>query len=128
SSDALPATAPQAGDRFPWLRLKFAADRPVEDIFQRLGDMHFNLVLIGQPEIEDSLQDSGDLLCIHVIPADAVNNEELARRQIPQPSFYLIRPDGYIGLCGTRLQTDALTDYFVQHLHLLTPRTVGNAA
>src|SRR5215470_2575316 len=88
SSDALPATAPQAGDRFPWLRLKFAADRPVEDIFQRLGDMHFNLLLIGQPEIEDSLQDSGDLLCIHVIPADAVNNEELARRQIPQPSFY----------------------------------------
>src|SRR5215475_10583141 len=112
SSDALPATAPQAGDRFPWLRLKFAADRPVEDIFQRLGDMHFNLLLIGQPEIEDSLQDSGDLLCIHVIPADAVNNEELARRQIPQPSFYLIRPDGYVGLCGTRLQTDALTDYF----------------
>src|SRR5215475_11344146 len=30
------ADAPRAGDRFPWLRLKFSAQGPREDLFQRL--------------------------------------------------------------------------------------------
>src|SRR4030095_3158140 len=36
--------APHAGDRFPWLRLKFKAQGPREDLFLRLDDTRFNLL------------------------------------------------------------------------------------
>jgi 2-polyprenyl-6-methoxyphenol hydroxylase-like FAD-dependent oxidoreductase len=124
SLDGLQETAPQAGDRFPWLRLKLAANGPVEDLFQKLSDMHFNLILIGQPHFPESPPNIGDLLCVHVIPADAANDEELARVRIPQPSFYLVRPDGYIGLCGRRLKAGDVKDYFSQNLHYSTPGAV----
>src|ERR1700738_521657 len=45
----LPGGAPRAGDRFPWLRIKFSADGPVEDLFARLDDTRFTLIVIGQP-------------------------------------------------------------------------------
>ncbi len=118
SLDSLPDTAPQAGDRFPWLRLKFVANGAVEDLFQKLSDMHFNLILIGQPPLPEGAMDFGDLLRVHVIPRDPTNDEELARVQIPQPSFYLIRPDGYVGLCGTRLEAGGVRGYVSQSLHL----------
>src|SRR5262249_21653029 len=38
----VPESAPQAGDRFPWLRLKFRPEGPREDLFQRLDDTRFN--------------------------------------------------------------------------------------
>jgi 2-polyprenyl-6-methoxyphenol hydroxylase-like FAD-dependent oxidoreductase len=113
-------TAPQAGDRFPWLNLKFAANGPVEDLFQKLSDMHFNLILIGQPHPPEGALGFGDLLCIHTIASDPANDEELARVRIPQPSFYLVRPDGYIGLCGTRLEVGDVRGYFSQNLHFST--------
>ena len=45
--EGIPHNAPRAGDRFPWLQLKFQANGTVEDSFQKLDDMHFNLVVIG---------------------------------------------------------------------------------
>jgi hypothetical protein len=53
----------------------------------------------------------GDLLRIHVIPSDPANDLELARVQIPQSSFYLIRSDGHIGLCGNRLEAGSARAY-----------------
>src|SRR5262249_1701020 len=41
--------APHAGDRFPWLQLRFEAGGPLEDLFQKLDDTRFNLLVIGQP-------------------------------------------------------------------------------
>jgi hypothetical protein len=111
SLPGLPAGAPQAGDRFPWLKLKLRADGPVEDSFHAFQDTHFNLVIFGQPVAED-LPQLGDLLRTHVIPRDSHNDAALTRAQIPSPSFYLIRPDGYIGLCGTRVETAAISRYF----------------
>jgi 2-polyprenyl-6-methoxyphenol hydroxylase-like FAD-dependent oxidoreductase len=122
SLDRLPDTAPQAGDRFPWLRLKFAGNGPVEDLFQKLSDMHFNLILIAQAPSPEGVPDFGGLLRIHVIPSDPVNDEELARAQIHRPSFYLVRPDGYVGLCGTRFNADGLKAYVDQTLHLSISR------
>jgi 2-polyprenyl-6-methoxyphenol hydroxylase-like FAD-dependent oxidoreductase len=118
SLGGLPDTAPQAGDRFPWLRLKFAANGPVEDLFQKLNDTHFNLVQIGQPLRHQSALDLSELLRIHMVPSDPVNDKELARVQIPRPSFYLIRPDGYVGLCGTRLEAGGVRRYFSENVHL----------
>ncbi len=106
----LPDAAPSAGDRFPWLRLKFAADRPAEDLFAKLDDTRFNLILFGQVPPEIPAEQSG-LMLIHQVPEDAVNDRELNRAKIPKPSFYLLRPDGHVGLAGTRLDSTALTQY-----------------
>src|SRR5213083_1642988 len=38
----LPEAAPRAGDRFPWLRLKFRPNGPTEDLFGKLDDTRFN--------------------------------------------------------------------------------------
>jgi hypothetical protein len=42
----------------------------------------------------------------------------LARAQIPRPSFYLLRPDGHVGLCGARLDAAELQRYLSERLHL----------
>jgi hypothetical protein len=59
----------------------------------------------------------GDLCRIHVVPADPVNDAELARAQISQPSFYLLRPDGHVGLCGARLENAEIKRYLSERLH-----------
>jgi 2-polyprenyl-6-methoxyphenol hydroxylase-like FAD-dependent oxidoreductase len=113
----LPEGAPRAGDRFPWLRLKCQASGPVEDLFQKLDDTQFNLIVTGQPA-PDAAPGLDDLVRIHALPADPVNDVELARAQIPQPSFYLVRPDGHVGLCGGRLEAAAVERYVAERLHL----------
>ena len=128
SLGGLPESAPQSGDRFPWLQLKFAANGPVEDLFQKIGDTHFNLILIGQPPLAEDGIGLGDLLRTHVIPSNPANDAELARAQVPKPSFYLIRPDGYIGLCGRRFAADYTRGYASQSLHLSATMRASGAA
>jgi len=118
SLEGLPESAPGAGDRFPWLRLKFRTDGSVEDLFQKLDDTHFNLIVLGQPAPSEGALDLGGLLRVHLIPADPINDAELARAQIPKPSFYLLRPDGHVGLCGTRIDAAAVKQYVSANLHL----------
>jgi hypothetical protein len=117
---------PQAGDRFPWLRLRFRADGPLDDLFEQLDDTRLNLVVIGQPAQADAMPGFGDLLRIHRLPADPVNYAELARARIPQPSFYLLRPDGHVGLCGARLDAAAIARYLSGRLGLATGRTLSD--
>ena len=118
SLEGLPGNAPRGGDRFPWMHLKLRTNGPVEDLFQKLDDTQLNLIVIGQPSRPEDLPGLGDLLCIHVIPADPVNDVELARAQIPQPSFFLVRPDGHVGLCGVRLELSAINRYLSERLRL----------
>jgi len=117
SLQLLPKTAPQAGDRFPWLNLKFAENGPVEDSFNKLDDMHFHLMVFGQ-SFTESLPISDELLKVHVVSVDAQNNAELARAQIPKPSFYLLRQDGYVGLCGAKLSVRGVADYMESRLYM----------
>ncbi len=114
----LPENGPRAGDRFPWLRLKFRANGPAEDLFGRLDDTRFNLIVVGQPALPDGVPELDDLLRIHEVPSDPANDRELARANIFGPSFYLLRPDGHVGLAGARLDGVAARRYVSERLHL----------
>ena len=118
SEDGLAAGAPRGGDRFPWLRLRLQATGALEDLFQAFDDLHFHLIVIGQPVPAEGSLNLGGLLRVHLIPSNPVNDAELARVQIPRPSFYLLRPDGHVGLCGPRLDTAAVKRYVSERLHL----------
>jgi len=113
----VPSDAPRAGDRFPWMRLRFAADGPVEDLFERLDDTRFTLLLFGPADAAAQPLLPGDGLRREVIPDDAHNVAALAKAGIARPSFYLLRPDGHVGLCGGRFDAAALTRYFSDTLH-----------
>jgi hypothetical protein len=113
----LPKEAPQAGDRFPWLCLKLQPAGKVQDLFETLDDMHFHLIVVGQPN-PLQLSKFDDLFRVHMIPADAANDAELKRARIPSPSFYLLRPDGHVGLCGLQIDTAAVERYLREKLGL----------
>jgi hypothetical protein len=126
--EQLPETAPQAGDRFPWLRLRLTAGGPAEDLYQRASDMRFNLFLVGQSSAGGGLPEFGDSLYAWVVPEDEGNDRELSRVQIPKPSFYLVRPDGYVGLCGVRFDAVRAKDYLTRNLHLSLSRAAAAKA
>jgi 2-polyprenyl-6-methoxyphenol hydroxylase-like FAD-dependent oxidoreductase len=118
SLEGLPASSPREGDRFPWLHVKFRPDGPVEDLHSKLDDTQFNLIVIGQSPPPEEALNLGGLLRIHAIPVDPVNDVELARAQIPRPSFHLVRPDGHVGLCGVRVEAAAVKRYLSESVHL----------
>jgi hypothetical protein len=111
-----PVDAPRAGDRFPWLHLQFEAAGPREDSFRRLDDRRFQLLVFGQT-LPSSLVE-GDLWSAHEVPHSSENTAELVRARIPRPSYFLLRPDGHIGLCGTVADPDALQRYMTRQLRL----------
>jgi 2-polyprenyl-6-methoxyphenol hydroxylase-like FAD-dependent oxidoreductase len=116
----LPKRATQAGDRFPWLRLALKANVLREDLFGALDDTRFTLLLFGQAP-PAGMTDLGGLLRVHEVSHDSANDRELARAHIPQPSFYLLRPDGHIGLCGAHFDATAMSLYFSERLGVSSP-------
>ena len=104
--------APQAGDRFPWLELALRDGASVEDLFQALDDTHFNLLVIGARQPAASPQSR--LVRTLEIPSNATNDAALARLHIATPSFYLLRPDGHIGLAGRALDVNAVHAYLAE--------------
>lgn len=105
--DIVSRQAPRAGDRFPWLRLRKRGTDVIEDLFETLDDLRFQLMIFGQtpPALEASLNG-----LVQINEYD--DQEALAHARISAPSFYLVRPDGYIGLCGRRVDALALRKYF----------------
>jgi len=105
----LPHGAPRAGDRFPWLKLRLRPGGPAEDVFA-LDDTRFHLLLFGQA-LPSSLPSYDGLMETHEVPDDPANDAVLAEAGIAKPSFYLVRPDGHVGLSGTRLDAGDAVRY-----------------
>jgi len=112
--------APRAGDRFPWLRVALGRDGTVTDLFERVDDTRWTLVLAGQDAVPKIPWPDGNLDVI-VIPAGAGNDAELARAHVPRPSYWLLRPDGHVGLCGSRFDAASLGRYATDTLTLRWP-------
>jgi len=113
---SLPENGPRPGDRFPWLRLKFQPNGRLEDLYGKLDDTRFTLLVFGQAAPPRGIPELGDRLHIQELPSDPANDRELARAGIPRPSFYLLRPDGHIGLAGARLDAAAASRYVSERL------------
>jgi len=105
----VPKEAPAAGERFP----------PVPGLFEQLDDMRFNLLVIGQPAPTAQVLGLGDLVRVHAVPDDPANAAELARVHISAPAFYLLRPDGHVGLAGTRFDAEAVRRYMAERVKLV---------
>jgi 2-polyprenyl-6-methoxyphenol hydroxylase-like FAD-dependent oxidoreductase len=118
--ERLPKAAPNAGDRFPWLQIRLEPGLPRVDLVQSLDDLHFNLLLFGQTA-DAALVPAQfkDVLRVQALPLDRENAAELARVGIPQPSFYLLRPDGHVGFCGGKLNMAAIARYLSEHAKLV---------
>lgn len=112
--DGAPAHGPRAGDRFPWLHLRFQTNGPREDLFDRLDDTTFNLLAVGQRVPPLASLGLGDMLRVHEIPDDAENAHALAAVSIRGPAFYVLRPDGHIGLVGAQVEPRALANWFAR--------------
>jgi 2-polyprenyl-6-methoxyphenol hydroxylase-like FAD-dependent oxidoreductase len=107
----LPGTAPHAGDRFPWLRLMLVPGAAPSDLYDRIDDTRWTLIVVGQQPPAALGAHFPRALDIVAIPASAANDVELARVHVPTPSYYLLRPDGYIGLSGARLDAATIARY-----------------
>jgi len=84
-----------------------------------MDDTRFNLIVVGQRDPSMSSLELGDALQVHVVPPDAENDRALAAASIPSPSYYLVRPDGHIGLAGTLFDEADLKQWLVRsHLRL----------
>jgi 2-polyprenyl-6-methoxyphenol hydroxylase-like FAD-dependent oxidoreductase len=121
----LPNDAPKAGDRFPWLRLKLQPDGAVEDLYGMLDDTRFNILAFGSAS---PAVDLGDLVRVVAIPSIADNDAQLASAGISQPSFYLLRPDGHVGLCGPGFDLSAIRRYLVARARIAEAATGAKAA
>ena len=110
----LPGGAPKAGERFPWLHLRIQPNGPAGDLFQALDDTRFNLLVFG-PATTVAVPDYGDLVRAHTIPLEP-NKAELDRVGITTPSFYLLRPDGHVGLCGPHAELPGIESYLARAL------------
>ena len=100
---------PQA--RFPMAAHPRLSRRSVEDLWG-FEDASFSLLVPGGTRAIRIRR----LVRAHIVPCIAENDRELARAQISQPSFYLVRPDGHVGLCGPGFDAAAIRRYLADRL------------
>ena len=122
----LPKGAPAAGDRFPWLRIKLRADGPAED--STASSTTRASICSSSDRPSQAAGEFGDYVRVLAIPQIADNDQEFARANVSQPSFYLLRPDGHVGLCGPGFDAAAIKQYLSARVHLVPDAGPAQAA
>jgi 2-polyprenyl-6-methoxyphenol hydroxylase-like FAD-dependent oxidoreductase len=107
--------APQAGDRFPWLHLAFWPGGPLDDVFEKMNDTRFTLLVFGQPGPAGAPAGFRDLVDLLVVPPTLENELALQAASITGPAYYLVRPDGHIALAGSRFSESDVRLWFADH-------------
>ena len=120
----IPESGARAGDRFPWMRLSFTKGGPREDLYGKIDDTRFTLILIGQAAPAGEIPPLDGALQILTIPVNAENRVELERVNVPETAYYLVRPDGYVGLAGVRVDIAEVNRYVSERLHLTREATL----
>jgi 2-polyprenyl-6-methoxyphenol hydroxylase-like FAD-dependent oxidoreductase len=111
--------APQAGDRFPWLHLQFRSGGALEDLFRKMTDTRFTLLVFGQPGPRAGLGGFSDLVDVYTVPRTPDNELAMHVASISGPAYYLLRPDGHVALAGAHLDEADVRLWFADnHLHL----------
>ena len=72
----------------------------------------------GQPVPDAPWLRASDVMAAYEVPTDGPNSTELARVGVPVPSFYVVRPDGYVGFCGKRLDMATVRRYLETRVHV----------
>ncbi len=112
---------PRAGDRFPWLKVVLSKGGPLEDLYDKLDDTRFTLLVLGvalPPETISLLRKMADVI---VIPSGGRNAEAFAAAGLQAGSYYLLRPDGHIGLCGEQPDLATIERYLASKIGLTRP-------
>ena len=107
--------APQPGDRFPWVCLDIDGNGNVDDLFDALDDRGFNVLVFGQPAPDSTIVAGGERVSVLAIPESPANRSAQSSIGIDGPAFYVVRPDGHVGLAGTRYDEAAVTRYLAEH-------------
>lgn len=127
-ADGMPTSAPRAGDRFPWLHLELTAGGGARDLFAALDDMRFQLLLFGASPPPDIVTGFEDVVSVMTIPASAANDAALSAAHIPRPSFFLLRPDGHVGLSGATADRAAIAHYLTERVRLAAHATAASGS
>ena len=115
--------APQAGDRFPWVNLKLNASGAPADIYRTLDDRRFNLLVFGSNGSGPGYVGDFRSAC-HRLGHSGQRGKPKGNgaRANPASSFFLLRPDGHIGLCGTTADMASIPGYLSDCM-----RVMGNS-
>jgi 2-polyprenyl-6-methoxyphenol hydroxylase-like FAD-dependent oxidoreductase len=110
--------SPRGGDRFPPLSYESAEGGPRRDLYGELDDTRFSVVAVGQKGPAGPLAVLGDCLRSIEIPNLPSNTKALEQARVPPRSFYLLRPDGYVALCGVDVEAEAIERYLVERMRI----------
>ena len=115
---ACPTMRHVPGTAFPGSSSRLRPAAPARTCSQALDDTQFTLLLFGQ-ELTGRIAGSRKPAAHRSkFPSTPSTIRNFAARMSREPSFYLLRPDGYVGLAGTIADRNAITRYLNDSLHL----------
>ena len=110
---------------FPWLSVVFESGGPAIDLFARLDDLHHPCCSWARIARPDWLRPTRRELRVHTVPLQHGNAARFAAVGIVA-GFYVLRPDGYVAVCGGELD-EAVTRYLAQ-VGVFTAHSVAEPA
>jgi 2-polyprenyl-6-methoxyphenol hydroxylase-like FAD-dependent oxidoreductase len=97
------------GDRLPWVKTDLNGDD--KDNFAPLTSLDWQVHVYGDTAVEMRSMCEARELPLHIFPW----RSEMSRAGLLRDAVYLVRPDGYVALAGSRGRPTAVTSYLDTH-------------